>query len=299
MSLWKFSRSPEATSKALLLSEALLVGPSGLPTPASPPFGTFFGILGVGVMFQKNVSVAVVLMDDKQVGKAFEPIPLLSVASAKNALGVLFGDGAETWATNVFALGLTAPELYVSPGDDVMAPSSGTCGSHVRWGNSQGILTAGHVGSLLMSAAYSNGAHIGRVVFSCNPADTGAQVGADVALIELNPGVPLASTITGTAQVQPLNNLLVLNRNRQQAQVMGKANWLTIPSANGTYGEIYFTMGGVTQPGDSGAAVLLQGTQQVVGHVVGGSAGITSYIQDIDYQLQAIRSSPMFASVVL
>lgn len=299
MSLWNFGRSPEATSKALLLGEALRVGPTGLPTPSAPPFGTFFGIFGVGLMFQKNVVVAVVLMDDKQVGKSFEPVSLLSVQSAKNALDVLFGQGAESWATNVFALGITAPELHVSPADDVMAPNPGTCGSHVRWGNSQGLLTAGHVGSLLLSAAYSKGTQIGQVVFSCNPANTGAQVGADVALIELNHGVPLITTITGTAQVEPTNNLLVMNRNRQQVQVMGKANWLTIPSANGTYGEIYFTMGGVTQAGDSGAAVLLQGTQRVIGHVVGGSTGMTSYIQDIDYQLQAIRSSSTFASVAI
>jgi hypothetical protein len=43
----------------------------------------------------------------------------------------------------------------------------------------------------------------------------------------------------------------------------------------------------VTQPGDSGAAVL-DSSGDLLGHVIGGSPGAFSYIQDIHYQLRII-----------
>jgi len=219
---------------------------------------------------------------------------------AKNALDTVFPGEAENWAANVFALGINPPELHISPADDLLAPNLGTCGAGVHWDHSHGVLTAGHVGSALAAAAYSKGVHVGGVVFSCNPANAGAQVGADVALIELNPGVPLVTTITGTTQVQPLGSLFVLKRGQQSpVAVLGKLEWLTLPSANGTYGDVYLTANSVTQAGDSGAAVLLQGTTQVVGHVIGGTPGMSSFIQDITYQLRAIHAHPAFASVTV
>jgi|SRR5215469_2487765 len=305
MSLWDFGRSPDATSKALLLAEGLRLGPTGLPTPLSPPFGVFFGIFGVGLIYredQKRV-VAVVIMDASDVPAAFpQVVELATVPRAKNALATLFGGSADMEAmftADVFAVGVPTPELQVATGDMIMAPNVGTCGSSARWANSQGILTAGHVGSA-PSAAFSNGAHIGNVVFSRNPANGGAQVGADVALVELNPGMHLNKSVTGTVRAQPTSNVLIMRPNGgSPVQVIAKTNWFYIPASNGTYGDVYLTMTGVTQPGDSGAAVLLQNTQSLVGHVIGASGRITSYIQDIEYQLQMIRSNPAFAAITV
>jgi len=44
-------------------------------------------------------------------------------------------------------------------------------------------MTAGHVGSLFASPAYSKGAHIGRVVFSSNPANMGADRYLEIFLV--------------------------------------------------------------------------------------------------------------------
>lgn len=54
----------------------------------------------------------------------------------------------------------------------------------------------------------------------------------------------------------------------------------------GMWAQLYFTTTAASGPGDSGAPVLASGTSKIVGHVVGGAPGLTSYIQSIDVQLQ-------------
>jgi hypothetical protein len=74
-------------------------------------------------------------------------------------------------------------------------------------------------------------------------------------------------------------------------QVMGFTPFLYVPSMAGMWGQLYFTTAGVTQGGDSGGPVLLDGTDQLVGHLVGASGVITSYIQAIDIQLKAVGAT--------
>jgi hypothetical protein len=55
----------------------------------------------------------------------------------------------------------------------------------------------------------------------------------------------------------------------------------------------------ITQQGDSGALTLDDATDDVVGHVVGATANVASYIQEIDYQLREIAKQAQFSSVTL
>jgi hypothetical protein len=68
---------------------------------------------------------------------------------------------------------------------------------------------------------------------------------------------------------------------------MGFVPALFVPAMAGMWGQLYFTTAGCSVPGDSGAPVIRGGTNEIVGHVVGGATGITSYIQSIDIQLNA------------
>ena len=77
---------------------------------------------------------------------------------------------------------------------------------------------------------------------------------------------------------------------------MGFSESLYVPSMRGMWAQVYFTTDDASQPGDSGCPVLRSGTDELVGHVVGGAPGMTSWIQAIDVQLFAtactLRPSP-------
>jgi hypothetical protein len=82
------------------------------------------------------------------------------------------------------------------------------------------------------------------------------------------------------------------------AQIQGYAICFNSPKSNATYGELYLTYGQVAQPGDSGAAVE-DSRGALVGHVIGGSPGVFSFIQDIYYQMRAVGASSGFAGIHL
>jgi hypothetical protein len=71
---------------------------------------------------------------------------------------------------------------------------------------------------------------------------------------------------------------------------MGLSGFLAMPSYGGTCGDTYFTTTQITNPGDSGGPVLLG--SDIIGHVVGASPGVTSYVQDISYQIRE-ASNPL------
>ena len=71
------------------------------------------------------------------------------------------------------------------------------------------------------------------------------------------------------------------------SQTMGFVAQLFVPSMAGMWADLYFTTTAASVQGDSGAPVLAAGTNSIVGHIVGGAPGLTSYIQSIDVQLAA------------
>jgi hypothetical protein len=70
---------------------------------------------------------------------------------------------------------------------------------------------------------------------------------------------------------------------------MGFTPALFVPQMAGMWAQLYFTTTAASVAGDSGAPVLASGSNDIVGHIVGGAPGLTSYIQAIDAQLQAIN----------
>ena len=57
------------------------------------------------------------------------------------------------------------------------------------------------------------------------------------------------------------------------------------PRIGGTYGDAYLTTTSISSGGDSGSAVVDALTNSVIGLVVGGLAGMTTFIQDVRYQV--------------
>jgi hypothetical protein len=57
---------------------------------------------------------------------------------------------------------------------------------------------------------------------------------------------------------------------------------------NATIGSCYLTLGQISFPGDSGAIAFLN-NGDMIGHVVGASPHIMSFIQDLTYQLDEAK----------
>jgi hypothetical protein len=65
---------------------------------------------------------------------------------------------------------------------------------------------------------------------------------------------------------------------------MGFCSFVHWPKVGGTCGDTYFTTSSISTGGDSGAAAI-DNASNMVGTVIGGTAGYTTYIQDVRYQL--------------
>jgi hypothetical protein len=194
---------------------------------------------------------------------------------------------------------VSEPEFEAVPGDTLSAGLTGTAGAQLSWGAGlDGIFTAGHVGQSVGVRANVAGTN-GSVVLALDPTNHGKPPEADVAVVQLPSAVLAAKRITGTTTAGPGDSVSVTTRGGATvpATIMGQLQWLWLPSSLCTCGHVYMTTAHVTRKGDSGAPVLKGG--ELVGHVIGASVGMTTYIQLIDYQLQEIRSQRGFSSASL
>jgi hypothetical protein len=105
----------------------------------------------------------------------------------------------------------------------------------------------------------------------------------DVAIVELLPGISMTGAIANAATAGPAANVTVLSTG-QVGVIMGLSQFLYMPAQNATCGDTYFTTSEISSPGDSGGPVL--SGQDLIGHVVGASPNVTSFIQDVAYQLR-------------
>ena len=134
---------------------------------------------------------------------------------------------------------------------------------------------------------------LGNVIWSHDPAVTaGPAPAADVALIAPQQGMigPASFAINGMRNSMPRDNVEVHGGVTAlgTSETMGLiVPGMYVPSMSGMWANLYFTTTAASVPGDSGAAVLAAGTSDIVGHIVSGAAGLTSYFQSIDVQLQA------------
>jgi len=71
--------------------------------------------------------------------------------------------------------------------------------------------------------------------------------------------------------------------------VMGFLQWVRFPRSGVKCANVYITEDGVTDDGDSGAPVTID--DDGIGHVIGASGRVTSYVQHLGYQLNALGAA--------
>lgn len=304
MSLLDFADITERGERAEILADALLLGPPGHLNESGAPFAAAFGIRGAGLMYQNGLCRLAVFVDTAD-GIEVNEIRLESqTLSVSTALKIVFPNESEAWH-DVYVLGIGTPVLQVQAGDSIKAASPGTLGVPVAWGAGRnGFLTAGHVAGAVGTSVKQGGllglgaTTVGTVVASLDP--NSATTGADIAVIELASGVTNAGvTYAGFRKLLGSSPVSVIrNSGAAAATVMAMSAWIHFPSSANAHADVYLTTNAVTTPGDSGAAAIDPTTSDVVGHVVGASPGM-SMIQDVSYQLSAIKTLPGFAAIKL
>jgi hypothetical protein len=168
---------------------------------------------------------------------------------------------------------------------------AGTLGAEVVTpASNAGVLTAGHaaapVGAAVIDAISDES--LGIVTFTEDPMTAPAtMLCADVAVIETNSTYePLEVKPKGPERALPGYPVTMYGSSGTESSgIFAYSPWLHVPMMAGMWANIYMTHNAISQHGDSGAMVLLQGEDRIIGHVVGASPGMMTYVQDIEYQL--------------
>jgi len=174
----------------------------------------------------------------------------------------------------------------------VQQADTGTAGPEVLWSGCQGFLTAGHVAKSNFGQVRAAAFH-GNVRFSSDPAGSGKQPLADVALVEYatpqhQPPWPAARPLSPPLGADDAVHYAAAQP--RQDTIRACTPFFKSNAINGTYGEVYQTQAGVSVGGDSGAMVT-DANGRVVGSVVAGSAGYFDLVQSIHYQISQIAIS--------
>jgi len=302
MGLTDFCRqsSPPAVDLAArtqLPADVLLSGPVG--RKESIPFVWRFGVCGVGVLANDAGILTSVLFSTESPQNQFMPLNAILSTLIADLL-----DEIPAWLSDVRLLGVPAPEPQISPGDAISCPNlSGSAGCNVRWATKTGFLIAGHVGGASHGACNCGGLHVGSIVYCNNPSNHGANIEADVGVVELNSGIIMQNAFTTPSAAGPNAAInVVTNQGSRRAylptNVRGYSRWQYSPSLNGTWGDVYHTMNAVTQPGNSGSPVI-DSSQGVIGHVVGALPNVATLIQDIHYQLTILGQQSMLNGITI
>ena len=297
MSLWE-AVGESVAAFTLLLSEAvrrsplaylspLGVGAFDLSEQGGPPRHNQFGLYLDAALINRDFLV--------QPGW----LRLLEIPPIVRQLQADFPENWEgLFLKNGWAFVAPPPVLQAATGDQFLTNTSvGTFGAEVTWGSSRGMLTAGHAGGAVNTAVNvldSAGKlqQVGSVVFSQSAAGAGSQGGADVALVELN---PKPGGNWGGAKLDDIE--VLLSTGTANAKTKGMFAWLAYPGTNIVFANTYMTDQPITQQGDSGARAIEKSSGDVIGHVVGATTNVASYIQEIDYQLNAIKAQSQFSGI--
>ncbi|WNK00635.1 hypothetical protein L2D14_04230 [Thalassospiraceae bacterium LMO-JJ14] len=219
-----------------------------------------------------------------------EIAPVERVPSVRGALDALLGKEAAEVAGELNVLPVSLGFRHANPGDRLINATSGRMGPHVQWGSGrQGFLTAGHVAqSVGTQVTDDQGGPLGTVVWSNDPALVlSGQGDIDAALVEFQSGFRAR---TGRTSVVPAAlDVLTVEGSYARAALFGKFAHVSLGNALACYADCYATERLITQPGDSGSLVEVNGG--IAGTVIGGYIRRDmTLIQDIDYQLGVIAS---------
>lgn len=308
MSIRDFATSVEVAAKVELLAEQLLshtvvmrryyqleqTGPppvsyatESISDTVQVPQAVFSGVYGVGLTFDAGFERPLVLCNQKLASTA--PQDLRNLPDLRQLIEELSGTPAPL---DTVAVGITPPTPQFGPGDEISCHiKQGTLGALVSSGDSSdAILTAGHVCTSGLRARH-NGVEFGSITFVADPAlappDTAS---ADVAVVAIDRSslgaVGPTCPIGGTGTARGGSDIVCYGiRGPLAGQIHALAKWVFSPSMAGMWADVYLTTNQMSAPGDSGAPVLLSATDKIIGHVVGASVGVTTYIQAIDIQL--------------
>jgi hypothetical protein len=236
----------------------------------------------------------VLLCDRRIYDSPAEPGSLEPIRSSQSLRDLFRGEEYED--TLIYVIPEPVPSFAI--GEGVNGPGTfGTLGAVVTEKSGacrQLICTAGHVAGV-GSTVTDTHAITGNVVWSHNPGATASVApAADVALIEpITAGFGAALVaINGSSRSQPGSRVEVHGAITPHgtSQTMGFTSALFVPQMAGMWAQLYFTTTAASASGDSGAPVLAAGTNDIIGHVVGGAPGLTSFIQSIEAQLQATNA---------
>jgi hypothetical protein len=249
---------------------------------------------GAGLIWHNNWLAISILADVARVNSAAtdaqlvagQVVPLEGIAVLRERVAQALR-GQPRWMWKIMVLGINEPSLQVSPGQVITGPHKGTVGTPVKWSAGSGFMTAGHVTPSVGTDVFENTMKIGSVAWANDPAHHGTSIEPDVAVVELLSGMSASSNLTGPSLAGPNAPITVVSSGATDT-VIGFNAFLYMTGQNATCGDIYMTGHEITQPGDSGGPVVLSnGTgTDVIGHVVGGSSNVTSFIQDMQYQLR-------------
>jgi len=192
--------------------------------------------------------------------------------------------------------GLPRPEEYgvLNTGDEIVCEGArGTCGIKVRQGvNDSLVLTAGHVAKRVNAPVASGGNHVGTVIFSDYLGrHSSDEIVADVAVVDVESSTTIASKRTGTepAVGKQLDPVVIDGRSGPiDGWIRSVVPSFALRANAGCWGEVLLTDRAISQPGDSGSpADLDDGSNTVLGHVVGGFYPAYTLIQDLSYVMAA------------
>jgi hypothetical protein len=257
------------------------------------PYSVYLGIYGAGVIALNGVEHPAIFCNELMAPLTLKTLEELTDNAALSRIirEILSGDVPK----GTVVLGLKAPSPHFGPGNSVECSGKrGTLGAIVKTtAGATGILTAGHVGEPLGAVAHCEDLTIGTVTYSDDPAfKLPNTLSADVAVITVNPSakgsLELPTQIAGIAKAGSSDRIEShCVTGCHTTGILGKSPWIFIPQMAGMWADVYLTHSPISDPGDSGAPVFLEGTNKIVGHVVGGAPGMLTFVQDIDCQLAA------------
>lgn len=282
MSLWDFAgpENLDDADNAAVLSTGLLAAVRGDATPLTP---------GAGLIWHQNSLSAVILANAKflniPAGGVMGWAELPSDNPIRQRVTQALG-GERPWFQKVRVRSVTPPGLQLSPGGAITKPAGGTAGCQVTWSGKKGFLTAGHVAPNKGSDVHDASGKVGTVVWANNPAGHGTSIEPDVAVVECTSSVTVNPTVSQSVKAGPAATITVTKSGKRDS-VKGFALFIYLDLGNqvtATVGDTYYSDNEITVSGDSGGPVMLGA--DLIGHVVGSSPGVCTYIQAVDYQIQ-------------
>jgi hypothetical protein len=172
----------------------------------------------------------------------------------------------------------------------------GTLGARISTAaGDEGLLTAGHVAPNTGVPTYDGRDLVGWVEDTSDPLTAGAgQAVADVAVLKKHAGYADAGLVHGVVGDAMIRTDLVAQgavTSGQKSWVKGISNeWAGEDPAHADWANVYVTRQAISDAGDSGAPVFIDGTNDLAGSVVAGYPSSHTLVQKLQFQLDAFSA---------